>query len=363
MWDLPTPALILDLDAMTRNLDRLASHFRDRKMLVRPHAKTHKSPLIAKAQLVRGAAGICVAKLSEAEMMIGAGITDILVTTGIVDPLRIRRLVALAGTHPTLRAVTDHAANVDLLASAAAAAKVTLSVLVDLNCGSNRSGVTTGAAAVGLAEHVARKPSLKLEGFQAFASHLMHMPGYQERRRANLEMLEGVIETRRLAERAGLAVPTLSVGGTGTWDIDCEVEGVTEVQAGSYVFMDAMYRAIGGKNGPVFDDFEPALFVLTTAISQPVMGEITVDAGYKASATDHQPPEPWGVGQVSYRWAGDEHGILSLVRPSRRIKIGDRILMVTSHCDPTVNLYDSYWVCSGERVVAQWPVSGRGMSQ
>ena len=141
------------------------------------------------------------------------------------------------------------------------------------------------------------------------------------------------------------------------------MEGVTEVQAGSYVFMDAMYRGIGGKNGPVFDDFEPALFILTTAISQPVMGEITVDAGYKASATDHLPPEPWGVGQVSYRWAGDEHGILTLVRPSRRIKIGDRILMVASHCDPTVNLYDSYWVCSGERVVAQWPVSGRGMSQ
>ena len=230
MWDLPTPALILDLDAMTRNLDRLAGHYRDRKMKVRPHAKTHKSPVIARAQLVRGAAGICVSKLSEAEMMIGAGITDILVTTGIVDPLRIRRLVALAGTHPTLRAVTDHAANVDLLASAAAAAKVRLSVLVDLNCGSNRSGVATGTAAVALAEHVARKPSLQLEGFQAFASQVMHLPGYPERRRADLEALTGVVETRRSAERAGLEVPILSVGGTGTWDIDCDVEGVTEVQ-------------------------------------------------------------------------------------------------------------------------------------
>jgi 3-hydroxy-D-aspartate aldolase len=129
------------------------------------------------------------------------------------------------------------------------------------------------------------------------------------------------------------------------------------------VFMDVMYRAIGGRNGPVFDDFEPALFVLTTAVSQPVKGQITVDAGYKASATDHQPPEPWGVGQVSYRWAGDEHGILTLTRPARRIKIGDHVLMVAGHCDPTVNLYDSYWVCSGERVVAQWPVAGRGMSQ
>ena len=312
MWDLPTPALILDLDAMTRNLDRIAGHYRGRGVRVRPHAKTHKSPVIARAQLVRGATGICVAKLSEAEMMIGAGITDILVTTGIVDPLRIRRLVALAGTHPALRVVTDHAANVDLLASAAAAANVTLSVLVDLNCGSNRTGVATGTSAVTLAEHVARKPSLRLEGFQAFASHVMYMPGYHDRRRANLAVLEKVVETRRKAERAGLDVPILSVGGTGTWDIDCEVEGITDVQAGSYVFMDAMYRAIGGRNGPVFDDFEPALFVLTTAISQPVLGQITVDAGYKASATDHQPPEPWGVGDVRYRWAGDEHGILLL---------------------------------------------------
>ncbi|HEU5219522.1 MAG TPA: DSD1 family PLP-dependent enzyme [Gemmatimonadales bacterium] len=363
MWDLPTPALILDLDAMSRNLDRFASHYRNRAVQVRPHAKTHKSPVIARAQLARGAAGICVAKLSEAEMMIGAGITDILVTTGIVDPLRIRRLVALAGTHPTLRAVTDHAANVDLLASAAATAGVTLGVLVDLNCGSNRTGAATGAPAVALAAHVARKSSLRLEGFQAFASHVMHMPGYHERRSANLKALDGAVTTRRKAERAGLHVPVLSVGGTGTWDIDCEVEGVTEVQAGSYVFMDAMYRAIGGRNGPVFDDFEPALFVLTTAISQPVPGEITVDAGYKASATDHQPPEPWGIGDVRYRWAGDEHGILRLIHPSRPVKIGDRILMVASHCDPTVNLYDSYWVCSGERVVAQWPVTGRGMSQ
>ena len=363
MWDLPTPALILDLDAMTRNLDKMAAHYLERPVSLRPHAKSHKSPGVAAAQLKRGAAGICVAKLREAEMMIGAGITDILLTSGVVDPLRMRRLVALAGTCPGLRVVTDHAANVDLLASAAEMARVKLRVLVDLNCGSNRTGVATGQAAVALAQHVARQQWLGFDGFQAFASHVMHIPGYDERRRADLEALDRVVGTRRLAEQSGLEVEIVSVGGTGTYDIDCEVEGVTDVQAGSYVFMDVMYRAVGGRNGPVFDDFEPALFILCTAVSQPVMGEITVDAGYKASATDHQPPEPWGIGKVRYRWAGDEHGILTLDRPSRAIRIGDRVLMVAGHCDPTVNLYDSYWVCSGERVVGEWPVTGRGMSQ
>jgi D-serine deaminase-like pyridoxal phosphate-dependent protein len=363
MWDLPTPALILDLDALTRNLDRMALHYYGREVQLRPHAKTHKSPGIAAAQLKRGAAGICVAKLSEAEMMIGAGITDVLVTTGVVDPLRIRRLVALAGTCPGLRAVTDHAANVDMLASAAAAVGVVLPVLVDLNCGGNRTGAPTGKAGAALAEQIARLPSLRFDGFQAFASHIMHLKGYEERRRKSLEALEKVVETRRRAEKAGLAVTVLSVGGTGTWDIDCEVEGVTDVQAGSYVFMDVMYRDIGGKHGPIFDDFEPALFVLSTAISQPHKGQITIDAGYKASATDHQPPEPWGVGGVRYRWSGDEHGILFLDAPSRKIDIGDRVLLLAGHCDPTVNLYDFYWVVSGERVVGQWPVAGRGMSQ
>jgi D-serine deaminase-like pyridoxal phosphate-dependent protein len=191
----------------------------------------------------------------------------------------------------------------------------------------------------------------------------MHLDGYDARRQAALRALDGVIETRRSAERAGLDVGIVSVGGTGTWDIDCDVDGVTEVQAGSYLFMDVMYRAIGGRTGPVFDDFEPALFVVASAVSQPVSGLLTIDAGYKASATDHQPPEVWGLGSVGYRFAGDEHGVLTLTAPSRRISIGDRVLLLPGHCDPTVNLYDHYWVVSDGQIVDRWPVSGRGRSQ
>lgn len=341
----------------------MEAFYRPKAAGLRPHCKTHKSPRIAREQLARGAVGVCVAKLSEAECMLTAGVEDVLITTGVVDAGRIRRLADLAARFPHLIAVTDHLANAEALAAAAAAAGVRLQVLVDLNCGSNRTGAALGGEAVHLAERVASEPSLHFAGFQAFASHVMHVEGYERRRRSGLEALERVIETRRLAERAGLDVGLLSVGGTGTYDIDCDVPGVTDVQVGSYVFMDVMYRAIGGRGGPIFDDFEPSLFVLCTAISRPAAGEITVDAGYKASATDHQPPEPVGVGKVLYRWAGDEHGILTLEAPSREITIGDRILLLPGHCDPTANLYDRYHVVQGDRVVDTWPVSCRGMSQ
>lgn len=357
-----TPALIIDLDAMTANLDRLADHYRQRPVRVRPHAKMHKSPRVAREQLARGATGICVATLAEAEAMADAGIDDLLLTSAVVDPRMATRATALAHRLPAFRMVTDHGANVDMLAAAAEATGVVLRVLVDLDCGAHRTGVAVGPEAVALAERVATHRALRFEGFQAFASHLMHLEGHAARRAASREALAGVVETRRLAERAGLQVSLVSVGGTGTWDIDCEIDGVTDVQAGSYPFMDVMYRAIGGVAGPVFDDFAPALFVLTTAISQPVAGRITVDAGYKASATDHQPPEPWDLGEVSYRFAGDEHGILTLAAPSRALTIGSRVLLLPGHCDPTVNLYDHYWVVSGGRIVERWPVTGRRRS-
>jgi D-serine deaminase-like pyridoxal phosphate-dependent protein len=360
---LPTPALVIDLDALERNLDRMSAVFSARKAGLRPHAKTHKSPIVARLQLARGALGVCVAKLSEAEVMVDAGIDEVLITTAVVDVPRLERLADLAARAPGLMIVTDHAANIDRLAEASASRRTRVKVLVDLDCGSNRTGVAPGAGACDLARRIARHPGLELKGFQAFASNVMHLTGPARRARAHAEILASVLETRRMAEREGLEVEIVSVGGTGTYATDADAEGVTEVQAGSYVFMDVMYRAIGGAAGPVFDDFDPALFVLCTAISQPVPGRITVDAGYKASATDHQPPEPWGIGDVTYQWAGDEHGILHLRNPSREIRIGDTIELLPGHCDPTVNLYDRYYVCRGDHVVDVWPVAARGKSQ
>ncbi len=358
--EVPTPALLLDLDAFEHNVAGMARFLERKPAGLRPHGKTHKCPAIALEQCRRGATGVCAAKLTEAEVFVDGGVRQVLITTPIVDTLQIGRLARLVRRAPDVTVVVDDARNVDNLAEAARAADVTIPVLVDIDCGAHRTGVAPGPESTALAQRVARSPRLVFLGFQSYAAHLMHMIGYDDRRRSELEALEYALEARRLAERARLPVSVFSVGGTGTYDVDCEVEGVTDVRAGSYVFMDVMYRAIGGRTSSVYDDFKPALFVLSTAVSQPVKGFITIDAGYKSSAADHQPPQPWGIGDVTYHWAGDEHGILTLTKPTREISIGDKVRLVASHCDPTVNLYDRFHVCRGDRIVDVWPIAARG---
>ena len=358
--ELPTPALLLDLDAFEQNVSRMAQFFAGKATALRPHAKTHKCPIIARKQIQAGAAGVCVAKLTEAEAFVDAGIQQVLVTTPVVDVRQITRLMTLVSRAPDVTVVVDNATNVDALATAAARSGVRSSVLVDLDCGAHRTGVAPGIESTALAERVARASTLKFNGFQAYAAHVMHVVGYDDRRRTELEALGYALQARRLAERAGLPVSVFTVGGTGTYDVDCDITGVTDVQAGSYVFMDVMYRAIGGRTSSVYDDFRPSLFVLATAVSQPVKGFITIDAGYKAAAADHQPPQPWDLGDVSYQWAGDEHGILTLTHPTKEVRVGDKVRLIASHCDPTVNLYDRFHVCRGDRVVDVWPIVARG---
>ena len=173
------------------------------------------------------------------------------------------------------------------------------------------------------------------------------------------------VEFKHTLEKAGFEVPVLTGGGTGTYNIDCDIDGITDVQVGSYLFMDVNYRNVGGKDGPLYEDFRPSLLVLTTAISQPAKGRITVDAGVKAFATDQEPPDPLSLPGVSYRFAGDEHGILEFRDPRgpAEVKLGDKVLMIASHCDPTVNLYDQYYPFRNERVEELWPIAARGKSQ
>ncbi|HEY7696781.1 MAG TPA: DSD1 family PLP-dependent enzyme, partial [Vicinamibacteria bacterium] len=352
LWDLPTPALTIDLEAMESNLLKMKTFYQGKKAKLRPHTKTHKCPIIAKRQLEDGAVGVCAAKVSEAEVMVEAGIGNLLVTSPVVTKEKIERVVALAKKSPGVAIVVDHEKNVRDYDDAARAAGVKLPVLIDLNVGTDRTGIAIGKPALDLAEAIRRSSSLIFGGLQAYAGHIMHLRGFEYRKQASEATMGRAVEFKHALEKAGFEVPVLTGGGTGTYNIDCDIDGITDVQVGSYLFMDVNYRNVGGKDGPVYEDFRPSLLVLTTAISQPAKGRITVDAGVKAFATDQEPPDPLSLPGVSYRFAGDEHGILEFRDPRgpAEVKLGDKVLMIASHCDPTVNLYDQYYPFRNERV-------------
>ena len=359
----PTPALAVDAGALERNLERMAAHAKAKDIGLRPHTKTHKCPLLAKKQLELGAIGVCAAKVSEAEVMVDAGIEAVLVTSPVVTRDKIARVVDLARRSAGFQIVVDNAAAVTALGEAARRAGVTVGVMIDLDPGMGRTGIASGAPALDLLRQVARLPGLRFDGLQCYAGNVMHVNGWEERRKRSLAALERAIETKSLMEREGFEVRAFTGGGTGTFDIDCDVDAFTDLQVGSYLFMDVGYRRCGGRGGAVFNDFEPSLFVLATAISKPASGFITIDAGFKALSADSGVPDLYDVSGVVYKWGGDEHGILVLESPSRPIELGDQVTLIVPHCDPTVNLYDVFHPYRDGRVEELWPISARGKSQ
>jgi D-serine deaminase-like pyridoxal phosphate-dependent protein len=362
--EVPTPALLLDLDAFEANLERMARHLAAKKIGMRPHAKTHKCPLIARRQIDAGAIGICTAKVSEAEVMVDAGITDVLITSPVVTHDKIERVIVLAQRAPGLEIVVDQSQGVRDLAQAAKAAGVTQRVLIDLDTGTRRTGIPPGAPALALLEELLRHPTLRFDGLQAYAGHVMHVSGFEPRKARSLDSLARCLETKSLFEQAGHRVPVFTGGGTGTFDIDCDVPGMTDLQVGSYIFMDTQYRSIGDRDSDIFDTFAPSLFVLTTAISQPSDGLITVDAGFKAIANEPAtPPQFLEFPELRYHYGGDEHGIVQFPDERRPLRLGDKAKLIVSHCDPTVNLYDVYYPYRNGRVEELWPVAARGRSQ
>jgi D-serine deaminase-like pyridoxal phosphate-dependent protein len=361
--DIPTPALLLDLDRFEKNLATMAGHARRAGKAIRPHAKTHKCPEIARRQVAAGALGVACAKLGEAEVMARAGIRGLLITTEVVPPGSIRRLMRLVSEAPDTMVVVDHPDNVAALARAAAAAGVTLGVLVDVDVGNRRTGVAPGEPALALARLVAQQPSLGFRGLQGYAGHCAHVPGWTARRAASRAALAPLMGTRTLCERAGLPVEIVAGGSTGTWDIDVELAGLTELQSGSYCVMDLEYRRIGGRGGDLLTDFEMALTVVATVVSVPTADRAMVDAGLKAFSTDKPfPPEAVERPGVTYGFAGDEHGRLTVTDPSRAPRLGERIEFFPPHCDPTINLYDRIHALRGDTVEAVWDIAARGRS-
>lgn len=360
--DIPTPALLLDLDRFEVNVARMAAHLRERGKAFRPHAKTHKCPEIARRLVAAGAVGSCVARLSEAEVFAEAGLRGLLVTTPVIGAAKIARAVELAARAPDTIFVVESEQNVrDLSEAAARVPDLTLNLAVDLYFG--RTGITPGAPAVDLARFITRQPQVHFAGLQAYDGAAAHTAPFDARRARTSTSMKQAVETRRLIEREGLACPLVTGGSTGTYRIDAEVDGVTEIQPGSFVFMDMEYGQIGGPDGGEYRDFAQALTVVTTVISRRP-GLAIVDGGYKAFATDRPfTPMPVNLPGATYAWAGDEHGRLDLSHVDRDVRVGDRIEFVPPHCDPTVNLYDVIHTLRGDTVEAVWPIAARGKSQ
>ncbi len=361
--DLPTPALLLDLDEFSFNVARMARHCQDHHLALRPHGKSHKCPEIGKALLRAGAAGACTAKISEAEVFAVHGVTGLLVTTAVIGKDKIERAVRLAKECPDTVFVADDAGNVRDLNDAARAARISMNVSVDLHVG-RKTGIAPGTPALDLARLIASLPNLRFAGLQAYAGHASHVVGFEERREASREALRPAMETRRLLEKNGIECPLVTGASTGTYNIDSGIRGMTELQPGSFIFMDIDYNRIGGRSGPVFADFRNSLSVLATVVSRPSNALAIIDAGYKAFATDRPfMPEARGIEGIVYSWGGDEHGKLDITRASAEVKLGDRLEFIVPHCDPTVNLYDRIYCLRGHALEAVWKIAARGMSQ
>jgi len=361
-WKLQTPALVIDIEALERNIAVMAAHAERRRVALRPHAKTHKSAEIARRQISAGALGICCAKLGEAEALAAAGIDSILLTSPVVTEAGIARLLALNAKIGALAAVCDDEAIAAHLDAAAARSGKTLSVVVDIDPGMGRTGIRPDRAPP-LVERIASSPNLRFAGLQCYAGQVQHMESPNERRDASLSALKELAGLRDLLKAKGQDVPMLSGGGTGTFDIDPDAAVLSELQVGSYVFMDRQYNDVWTKPGSR-PPFETALFVQTTVISANRSGLVTTDAGLKAFATDDGVPviahgAPAGA---SYFFFGDEQGGVIYSEEHGKLKRGDAIACVVPHCDPTVNLYDIYHVVRGDTLEAIWPVDGRGRS-
>ena len=358
--DLPTPSLILDLDALESNIARMATHAKQAGVDLRPHAKTHKTPEIAKRQIAAGALGVCAATIREAEALNAAGLRGLLITGELVGPNKTARLVRLTRKAGETMAVVDNPIHAEQLAEAAQAAKITLNIMIDIDPVGRRTGIAPGEGAVELAKAVDRLDGLRLRGVHGYSGASSHVMGYAERAKHSKDVMDPVMASFNAMQRAGLPAEIMSGASTGTYNIDSGFDTMTELQVGSYVFMDVDYRRIGGKSGDIYSDFAPSLTVLATVMSKNYDDIATVDAGLKAFATDRKfGPEPLLDG-VTYSFNGDEHGRLHLEKAAREVKLGDKVELIVPHCDPNANLYDRMYVCRGDQVREVWKIAARG---
>ena len=355
--EVDTPALVIELDAFERNLDRLMEAVAGRGVRVRAHAKTHKCPQIARLQVAAGAVGVCCQKVSEAEAMVEGGIGDVLVSNEVVGATKLARLAALA-RRAKIGVCVDQGENVRGLEAAAAGADVLLDAYIEIEIGMGRCGVAPGEPALALARAIAACPHLRFAGLQAYHGRAQHVRSMAERRAAIESAAAAVRRTRDFFSRNGIPCPVVTGAGSGTFLFEVESGVYDEIQPGSYVFMDADYAR--NEWADPLPRFEHALFVLATVMSRPAPQRAVVDAGLKASSVDSGLPLVWQRPGLAYARASDEHGVIDIANGAEAPALGAKILLIPGHCDPTVNLYDWYVCMRDGRVEALWPITARG---
>jgi D-serine deaminase-like pyridoxal phosphate-dependent protein len=356
-----TPALVIDLDALERNIAKMAAFSRTTGVGVRPHAKTHKSAEIARRQMAQGAVGLCAQTVGEAEVLVRGGIADVLLSNQVVSQRKLRRLAALA-RDARIAMCFDAPDQVDAAAAVAREFGVELGGLVEIEVGMERCGTAPGRDAAILAQHIAQSPGLRFRGLQAYHGRAQHLPSYQERAQAIAYAVAAVRATHEALAAATLACEIVSGAGTGTFRIEAASGVYTELQVGSYVFMDSEYARIAEKSGGPYREFEHSLFVLASVISTPSADRAIVDAGLKSISGERGPPWVHGRSGLECLGLSDEHGKIKVGPGLTPPRLGEKIWLIPGHCDPTVNLHDWYVCVRDGRVVALWPIGARGAS-
>jgi D-serine deaminase-like pyridoxal phosphate-dependent protein len=355
---LPTPCMVVDLDLFEKNMQTMVAQTKATGIHIRPHVKIHKSVDIAKRQIAQGAIGVTTATIAESELMSNAGVKGVLWTKQPASVNNIQRAVALSKKDPTFMFVADDPQVVEWVEEAATARNAKVRIAVSVFASMTRQGIAGGKPAVDLAQKVAASKRMSFEGFMAYSGGAAHTRGWEARRKRSGDDLAHVRESVELARKAGLPKGIVSGGSTGTYNIDHE-HGLTELESGSYIFMDTGYITIGSKSGDaVYSDFKNALTVLTTVDSKQHPNEATIDYGKKAmnSPTDKVKDMPW----LTVAQQGAEYGQLKWTEAGREVKVGDRFEIYPTNLDMSTHAYDRYYVARGNQIVDVWSIMGRG---
>ena len=359
--DIQTPCLVVDLDALERNVKKMGDYAREHGMRHRVHGKMHKSVDVAKLQMeLGGACGVCCQKVSEAEVFARGGIKDVLVSNQVRDPAKIDRLARMPKLGARTICCVDDEANVADLSAAAQTHGTEIECLVEIDCGAGRCGVTTTEDVVRIAKAIDAAPGLKFSGLQAYQGAMQHMDSYEDRK-AKVDIAIGMVRDAVEGLKAeGLDCDIVGGGGTGSYYFESNSGVYNELQCGSYAFMDADYGRILDKDGKRIDqgEWENALFLLTSVMSHAKEQKAICDAGLKAQSVDSGLPFIYGRDDVTYVKCSDEHGVIE--DPQGNLKVNDKLRLVPGHCDPTCNVHDWYVGVRNGKVEVVWPVSARG---